>query len=404
MSQQILTISQINEYIRNIMDNDRLLAGVAVKGEISNYKVYPSGHHYFTLKDEGAALKCVMFRGNAIKLRFRPDNGMQVVAIGKISVYPRDGAYQLYCTGLILDGVGDLHAAFEQLKAKLAAEGLFDPDHKQPIPQFPKTIGIVTSAAGAAVHDMLRILNKRYPVAKAVFLPVRVQGAEAPAEIVAAIRYANHYKLADLLIVGRGGGSIEDLWAFNDEQVAYAIYQSKIPIISAVGHEPDVTISDYVADLRAATPSNAAELAVPDQDALRQNLDGMLSSMTTVLVRQLKVNQQHLKMLSDSPVLQSPNNYLKQRDKTLKLLENRLMSAQNQVVHHYNKFFLTNAAKLDALSPLKVLTRGYAMVQSDEGQVVRSVGQVTPGEDIHIRFSDGSVAATISYVEENKYE
>lgn len=400
MSQQILTISQINEYIRNMMDRDPLLAGVAVKGEISNYKVYPSGHHYFTLKDEGAALKCVMFRGNAIKLRFRPDNGMQVVAIGKISVYPRDGAYQLYCTGLILDGVGDLHAAFEQLKAKLAAEGLFDPAHKQPLPPYPKTIGIITSAAGAAVHDMLRILNKRYPIAKAVLLPVRVQGAEAPAEISAAIRYANHYKLADLLIVGRGGGSIEDLWAFNDEQVAYAIYQSKIPVISAVGHEPDVTISDYVADLRAATPSNAAELAVPDQDALRQNMDSMVSTMTTVLARQLKTNRQHLKILSNSPVLQSPYDYFKQKDKTLKLLESRLLSAQNQIIHFHNKSYLTNTAKLDALSPLKVLTRGYAMVQSDDGQVVRSVTQVTPGENIHIKVSDGSVAATISCVEE----
>lgn len=400
MSQQILTISQINEYIRNMMDRDPLLAGVAVKGEISNHKVYPSGHHYFTLKDEGAALKCVMFRGNATKLRFRPDNGMQVVAIGKISVYPRDGAYQLYCTGLILDGVGDLHAAFEQLKAKLAAEGLFDPAHKQPLPLYPKTIGIVTSAAGAAVHDMLRILNKRYPIAKAVLLPVRVQGAEAPAEISAAIRYANHYKLADLLIVGRGGGSIEDLWAFNDEQVAYAIYQSKIPVISAVGHEPDVTISDYVADLRAATPSNAAELAVPDQDALRQNMDSMVSTMTTVLARQLKTNRQHLKILSNSPVLQSPYDYFKQKDKTLKLLESRLLSAQNQIIHFHNKSYLTNTAKLDALSPLKVLTRGYAMVQSDDGQVVRSVTQVTPGENIHIKVSDGSVAATISCVEE----
>ena len=275
MSQQILSITQINEYIRSLMDGDRLLCGVAVRGEISNYKVYPSGHHYFTLKDDAAALKCVMFRGNAVKLRFRPDNGMQVVAMGKISVYPRDGAYQLYCTGLILDGVGDLYAAFEQLKTKLAAEGLFDPAHKMPVPQFPKTIGIVTSSAGAAVHDMLRILNKRFPLTKVRLLPVRVQGAEAPEEIATAIGYANHHKLADLLIVGRGGGSIEDLWAFNDERVAYAIYHSQIPIISAVGHEPDVTISDFVADLRAATPSNAAELAVPDQDALRQILDSM---------------------------------------------------------------------------------------------------------------------------------
>lgn len=403
MSQQVLTISQINAYIRSIMDGDRLLSGVAVRGEISNYKVYPSGHHYFTLKDEGAALKCVMFRGNAVKLRFRPDNGAQVIAIGKISVYPRDGAYQLYCTGLVLDGMGDLYAAFEQLKAKLAAEGLFDPAHKKALPAYPETVGIITSAAGAAVHDMLRILNKRYPVAKAILLPVRVQGSEAPGEIAAAIQYANQFKLADLLIVGRGGGSIEDLWAFNDEQVAYAIYRSEIPIVSAVGHEPDVAISDYVADLRAATPSNAAELAVPDQDALRQNMDNLLSSMTTVLNRQLKANQQHLKMLADSSVLQSPLDYFKQKLKNLKLLESRLLSAQNQTIHFYHKTYLTNAAKLDALSPLKVLTRGYAMVQSEDNEVIRSVNQVHTGESVQIKVSDGSIAATITYVEENEY-
>ncbi len=404
MSQQVLTISQINEYIRNIMDRDGLLSNVVVKGEISNYKVYPSGHHYFTLKDDGAALKCVMFRGNAFKLRFRPDNGMQVIAVGKISVYPRDGAYQLYCTGMVLDGVGDLYAAFEQLKAKLAAEGLFAPEHKKSILQYPKVIGVVTSAAGAAVHDMLRILNKRYPIAKVKLLPVRVQGAEAPAEIAAAIRYANHYKLADVLIVGRGGGSIEDLWAFNDERVAYAIYNSEIPVISAVGHEPDVTISDYVADLRAATPSNAAELVVPDQDALRQNMDSMLSSISTCLERQLKACKQHLNILSASPALQSPFEYLSQKRKTLKLLENRLVAAENQTIHHYNKQFLTNAAKLDALSPLKVLTRGYAMAQSEDGGVIRSVTQIVNGDTIRVRFHDGSVSASVTSVEENMYE
>lgn len=404
MSQKVITISQINEYIRNLMDNDSLLAGVAVKGEISNYKVYPSGHHYFTLKDDGAALKCVMFRGNTPKLRFKPVNGMQIIAMGKISVYPRDGAYQLYCTNIVLDGIGDLYAAFEQLKTKLASAGLFDATHKKPIPQFPKTIGIVTSSAGAAVHDMLRILNKRYPVTKVILLPVRVQGTEAPGEIVAAIRYANHFKLADLLIVGRGGGSIEDLWAFNDERVAYAIYQSEIPVISAVGHEPDVTISDFVADLRAATPSNAAELAVPDQEALRQYMDSLLSSVATILDRQLKSYQQHLNVLSDSPVLKGPLDYFKQREKSLKLLENRLVSAQSNIIQHHNKQFLTNASKLDALSPLKVLTRGYALTQTEAGNVVRSVHQLKPGDSIQIQVSDGSVSASVTRVEENVNE
>ena len=213
MEQQILSVSQINGYIQSLMDQDGLLTGLAVRGEISNYKMYPSGHHYFTLKDEGGALKCVMFRGSAVKLKFRPENGMQVIAMGRITVYPRDGAYQLYCTAMALDGVGDLYAAFEQLKKKLSAQGLFAPEHKKPLPPYPGTIGIITSAAGAALHDMLRILRKRYPLTQVRLLPVRVQGAEAPGEIAAAIAYADHYKLADLLIVGRGGGSIEDLWA-----------------------------------------------------------------------------------------------------------------------------------------------------------------------------------------------
>ena len=238
MAQNVLSITQINEYIRSAMDKDPLLGNVALSGEISNYKMYPSGHHYFTLKDDGAALKCVMFKGNAMRLRFRPENGMKVIAMGKISVYPRDGAYQLYCSAMTVDGVGDLHAAFEQLKAKLGAMGLFEQSHKKPLPQYPGTIGIITSSAGAAIHDMLRILKKRYPLTKVRLLPVRVQGVEAPPEIAAAIRYANRHALADLLIVGRGGGSIEDLWAFNDERVAYAIYESRIPVISAVGHEP----------------------------------------------------------------------------------------------------------------------------------------------------------------------
>ena len=401
MSQQILSITQINEYIRTMMDGDRLLCGVAVRGEISNYKVYPSGHHYFTLKDDGAALKCVMFRGSATRLRFRPDNGMQVVAMGKISVFPRDGAYQLYCSGLILDGVGDLYAAFEQLKTKLAAEGLFDPAHKKQIPQFPKTIGIVTSSAGAAVHDMLRILNKRFPLTKVRLLPVRVQGAEAPDEIASAIGYANYHKLADLLIVGRGGGSIEDLWAFNDKRVAYAIYRSEIPVISAVGHEPDVTISDFVADLRAATPSNAAELAVPDQDALRQMLDTMSSAMATALQRQLTASQQRLKMLSDSPALQSPQGYLEQRSKSVELLKNRLTAAQSTLLHSHHQRYLTLAAKLDALSPLKVLTRGYAMVQDGKGEVVRSVKQTATDDTLEITLRDGTVKATVTQIKEN---
>lgn len=401
MEQQVLSITQINEYIRTKMDADPILGSVAVRGEISNYKMYPSGHHYFTLKDEGGALKCVMFKGNAMRLRFRPENGMKVIAMGKISVFPRDGAYQLYCSAMALDGIGDLYAAFEQLKAKLAGEGLFDPSHKKPLPKYPGVIGIVTSSAGAAVHDMLRILRKRYPLTKVRLFPVRVQGVEAPPEIVGAIRYANRYNLADLLIVGRGGGSIEDLWAFNDERVARAIYDSEIPVISAVGHEPDVTISDYVADLRAATPSNAAELGVPDQEALQQVLDGYSAAMATSLSRQIKAGRQHLKALSDSPALRSPTAYLEQRRQNVLLLKNRLLSAQTQSVERKRRRFVEQTAKLDAMSPLKVLTRGYAVAQTKDGTVLRSVKQVSTGDEIGIAVGDGTLSATVSRVKEN---
>ena len=402
MAQNVLSITQLNEYIRGRMDADPLLAQIAVRGEISNYKMYPSGHHYFTLKDEGSALRCVMFKGNAMRLRFRPENGMIIIAMGKVSVYPRDGAYQLYCTAMTMDGVGDLYAAFEQLKKKLASQGLFDPAHKKPLPKYPGTIGIVTSSAGAAVHDMLRILRKRYPLSKVRLLPVRVQGAEAPGEIAAAIVYANHYRLADLLIVGRGGGSIEDLWAFNDEQVAHAIYHSEIPIISAVGHEPDVTISDYVADLRAATPSNAAELAVPDQDALRQSLDAMSSAMASSLNRQVTAARRHLQVLSASQALQSPTGYLEQRNKSVELLKNRMIAAQNQNITRAKQRYIAQISKLEAMSPLKVLTRGYSMVQTEQGAVVRSTNQVALGERIRVRLSDGTISATVMKKEEGQ--
>lgn len=403
MSQQILSVTQLNEYVRTMMDADPLLTGLAVKGEISNYKLYPSGHHYFTLKDEGGALRCVMFRGNAMRLRFKPENGMQIIAIGKVSVYPRDGAYQLYVNAMALDGVGDLHTAFEQLKKKLAAQGLFDPQHKKPIPRYPKTIGIVSSSAGAAVHDMLRILKKRYPLARVRLFPVRVQGTEAPGEIAAAIDYANHHHLADLLIVGRGGGSIEDLWAFNEEPVAYAVYRSQIPVISAVGHEPDVTICDYVADLRAATPSNGAELAVPDQDALRQTLDTAQAAMIAAITKQIDGARRHLRILSESNALQSPEHYLKQRAEALEHLKSKLLSFQQRNLSQKQQRFIALTATLDAMSPLKILTRGYAMVTDPDDAVVRSVQQVNQGDKLSVSVSDGTIFATVNDIKENDH-
>ena len=400
----IYSITQINEYIQGRMNEDPMLAQVAVRGEISNYKLYPSGHHYFTLKDEQSALKCVMFKGNAMSLRFRPASGMKVIALGRISVYPRDGQYQLYVSSMAMDGIGDLYAAFEALKKKLSQQGLFDPAKKKPIPKYPQTIGIVTSSAGAAVHDILRILRRRYPLCSVRLLPVRVQGAEAPEEIASAIRYANVHDLADLLIVGRGGGSIEDLWAFNDERVAYAIYESHIPIISAVGHEPDVTIADYVADLRAATPSNGAELAVPDREALAQNLDAFSAAMTGALNRQLRLASQRLEGLAASSALRSPTGYLDRREKDLGLLKEKLLAAQNRELSKAQQKYVANVAKLDAMSPLKVLSRGYAMAQKETGELIRSVKQTTTGESIVVSLADGKLNASILSIKEASHE
>ena len=395
MEQKVLSVGQLNDYIKTRLDGDPYLRNIAIRGELSNYKMYPSGHHYFTLKDETGAMKCVMFKSSAMRLRFRPENGMKVIAMGSVTVYVRDGVYQLYCTGLVLDGIGDLYAAFEQLKARLGEQGLFDPAHKKPLPKFPGTIGIVTSSAGAAVHDMLRILRKRYPLTQVKLLPVRVQGAEAAMEIAGAIAYANRHKLADLLIVGRGGGSMEDLWCFNEELVARAIFDSQIPVISAVGHEPDVTISDFVADLRAATPSNAAELAVPDQDALRQTLDEMQNAMAVAMQQKIDRAGERLEQIANRPVLRSPMASFEGKKQNLELLKNRLVAAQSGRVSAERQRFVANVGKLDAMSPMKVLTRGYAMVATEDGRLVRSVSDVKPKQPIAVRVSDGTIVATV---------
>ncbi len=401
MEQNIIAVSQVNEYIKFLLDRDELLNQICVRGEISNYKIYPSGHHYFTLKDAEGALRCVMFRSSAQRLRFRPENGMQVLAWGRITVFPRDGAYQLYCSALSVDGVGDLHVAFEQLKQKLSQEGLFDPAHKKPLPAYPHTIAIITSPAGAAIMDMLRILGKRYPLSKIKLLPVRVQGAEAPAEIAGAIAYANRYQLADLIITGRGGGSMEDLWAFNDERVARAIYASDIPVISAVGHEPDVTISDYVADLRAATPSNAAELAVPDQMELRKRLQAMQTSMQQSVQKTVKLGRQRLGALAEKRVLQSPFGYLEDRRMLLDFLSTRLRSAQQSKLQASRQRFVRVTAALDAMSPLKVLSRGYSMVTSEDGAIIREARSVSEGQTIHIELCSGSLRAAVTQIQED---
>lgn len=391
----VLSPSQVSGYIKAWMDRDRLLSGLLVRGELSNYKMYPSGHHYFTLKDAEGALRCVMFRGDAASLRFRPQNGMQVIAAGRVTVFPRDGQYQLYCTRLIPEGAGDLHVAFEQLKEKLLREGLFDQGHKKPIPAYPMRVALVTSPAGAAVRDMLRILSARFRAAEISILPVRVQGEGAAEEIAAAIAWANHWNAADVIITGRGGGSMEDLWAFNEECVARAIYNSGIPVISAVGHEPDVTISDFVADLRAATPSNAAELAVPDQNELLAWLADAKVRMEQGLKRGLGQKQRELEQLGRSRCLRQPESMFRDRRLQLDYQAQRMAHALHQEISRQKQRLGRQAAALDALSPLKVLGRGYSITTDIQGRVLTSVWDAEPGDAVKIRLEDGSLSCRV---------
>ncbi len=399
---EALTVSELNARIKGLIESDPALGSVCVRGELSNYKIYPSGHHYFTLKDAESSLRCVMFRSAASKLRFRPESGMGVTVCGRVSVYPRDGAYQLYCEELIPEGAGDLQLAYEQLKERLRREGLFDQAHKKPIPRYPERIAVITSSAGAAVHDIIRVLRKRWPVAKVLLLPVRVQGVEAPPEIVGAIRYANRHRLADLIITGRGGGSIEDLWTFNDERVARAIYESELPVISAVGHEPDVTIADFVADLRAATPSNAAELAVPDMSELREALSAARARLDQAVNRRLSERRKGLEELASRRVMQSPTGFIDQRRLELDSIRLRLDAAATARLGRERQEFSRLAAKLDALSPLKVLGRGYSIALDAGGRAVKDAGRLSPGERLELRFSKGSASCLVESVNGGK--
>ena len=400
--QRIYTVTGLNQHIKQLLDGDDTLQGLCVQGELSNYKIYPSGHHYFTLKDAECSIRCVMFRGSASRLRFRPESGMHVTAVGRVTVYPRDGSYQLYAEDLIPQGMGDLHVAFEQLKKKLEAEGLFDSAHKKPIPPYPRSIAVITSGAGAAVRDIIRVSGKRWPLAKILVLPVRVQGAEAPPEIVGALRYANRWRVADLIITGRGGGSMEDLWAFNDERVARAIYESEIPVISAVGHEPDVTIADYVADLRAATPSNGAELAVPDAQELSEALQSLSLRCDQALRRRLERCRARLDDLAGRRVMQSPMGYIDLKRMEVDMQRARLLASQERRISDARHGFVRAAAALDALSPLKVLGRGYAIASDAEGAPLRSVAQVAPGDAVSVRLTDGSLDCRVESRREQK--
>ena len=391
MERRILAVSEVNELIKAVLDDVPLLGNLCVRGELSNYKQYPSGHCYFTLKDESSALRCVMFRGQASRLRFRPENGMKVLALGRVAVFPRDGTYQLYCQELSPDGVGDLHVAFEQCKEKLHREGLFDPAHKKPLPRYPERIALVTSPVGAAVRDMLRILKARWPMAEVLLLPVRVQGAEAAREIAGAIRYASAHRLADVLITGRGGGSMEDLWCFNDEDVARAIYDCTIPVISAVGHEPDVTIADFAADLRAATPSNAAELAVPDKSEVAVELAHRGQRMAALLEGKLDRGRRDLARMEACRALRDPMAALQDRRMLLDYQGRRLAHGLTGAMAGKRERFARLAASLDALSPLKVLGRGYSLARTGAGEILSSVDQVENEDMFTLRLSDGTL-------------
>ena len=404
MNEQSLTVSELNNLIKTLIDCEPMLNKVCVRGELSNYKIYPSGHHYFTLKDSESSLRCVMFKSSASKLRFRPESGMGVTAFGRVSVFPRDGAYQLYCTDLIPEGTGDLQIAFEQLKAKLASEGLFDPEHKKQLPPFPKKIAIITSSAGAAVHDMIRILGKRWPMTKVILLPVRVQGVEAPPEIVGAIRYANKHKIADIIITGRGGGSIEDLWAFNDERVARAIYDSELPVISAVGHEPDVTISDYVADVRASTPSNAAEVAVPNAADMRELLENLGIRQSQAVRKKMITISSKLEELKKRRVLQTPMAYVDSKRAEFDYVKDKFIAAADRSNSAKRRDFVRLAASLDAMSPLKVLGRGYAIAADIRGELVRSIDDVKPDDKLRLCVNDGIIKCRVEEREAIKHE
>lgn len=399
----VFTVTQVNHYVKKLMDQDEQLTALLIRGEISNYKCYSSGHHYFSLKDAQGSIRCVMFRGDAVRLKFRPANGMSVIAFGRISVFPRDGQYQLYCSELIDDGQGALDRAFEELRSRLEAEGLFRTESKRKLPLFPGKIALITSPSGAAVRDMIRILGVRWPLAEILVVPVRVQGAEAPDEIAAAIHAINNRSDIDLIITGRGGGSREDLWAFNEETVARAIYVSNIPVISAVGHEPDVTIADYVADARASTPSNAAEIAVPDQNDMRARIRHLAGRLSAAQKGRLAAAGKELEYLSSNRMLLDMNAPINDRYMRLDSIRRDISAALNEQIRLRRMKLAGLSSGLNAMSPLKVLGRGYALAKN-EGGVIASVTQIGVEEKLEVLLSDGVLHCQVKDKEERTWQ
>ena len=404
MSDRILTVTQLNEYLRLLMDGNPYLSSVYVCGEISNFtNHYKTGHFYFSLKDETGTLRAVMFRSAAQHVAFKPENGMRVIVGGRVSVFPRDGQYQIYVNEMQPDGIGALYVAYEQLRRKLESEGLFDESRKRPLPQVPRTIGVVTSQTGAAVRDIIDILGRRFPLARVILYPALVQGAGAAKSVAEGVRFFCETMQTDVIIVGRGGGSMEDLWAFNDEALVRTVAASPIPVISAVGHETDFTLCDFAADLRAPTPSAAAELAVPDGTQLRSALDAKRLYLHRAMEARLSAARASLSALATARCMRSPKNYIEDRRMSLSYLTEKLDHAATLLLLEKRNRFGALCAKAEALSPLKVLTRGYAAVFLDDGRAVSDARELSVGDEISIRMSKGTARATVTDVRESEW-
>ena len=394
MKYNAITVTQLNKYLKDKFDEDENLQAILVKGEISNFKNHYTGHLYFTLKDENSLIKCIMFKSYAERLAFKPKDGMKVMVFGAVSVFERDGVYQIYVKSMMEDGMGDLHEQFEQLKAKLEKEGLFEESHKKPIPLYPKVVGVLTSQTGAVIRDIINVSTRRNPNVYIRLLPVPVQGTGAAEQIAEKIKVMNERKLADVLIIGRGGGSLEDLWPFNEEIVARAIYESELPIISAVGHETDFTIADFVADLRAPTPSAAAELAVPDVYELKQKINNYQNRCRMSLKKQVEIMRLRYEKCMKSRVFTDPMRKIRDMDVTLDSYVQRLEIRIKNIQKDNHTSYVELVTKLDALSPLKTLTRGYTLTEKD-GKIVKSATELKNNDVIKLRFVDGEKSAVI---------
>lgn len=399
---RIVTVTELNEYVKASIENDFLLRGLFVKGEISNFTNHSTGHLYFTLKDEGGALSAVMFKSAASKLKFVPENGMKVVCGGRIGVYVKSGQYQIYAETMEPDGVGALYIAYEQLKKKLEAEGLFDESRKKPLPKIPRRIGVITSPTGAAVRDIINIIGRRFPYAEVLLYPALVQGDDAPPSLIEALDYFDRTRCVDVVIIGRGGGSIEDLWAFNNEALVRRVAAMTVPTVSAVGHETDFTLCDFAADRRAPTPSAAAEISVPDSMELKHKFENVARLLENDIAQSVAVRRERLSRLSKSRVLTDPRNFIFDRRMALGVIETRLYDKIKSAVDQKRARFSASCAKLDALNPLSVISRGYSAVFDREKTLVRSVSQVKKGDSISFMLTDGKIDAEVLNIERNK--